>query len=44
MEFADNLSDEECKRVKLKDIESYKENWNIIKEKAIILTPMYIKK
>ena len=44
MEFADNLSDEDCKRVKLKDIESYKENWNIIKEKAIILTPMYNKK
>jgi len=33
--FADGLSEEKCKNVKLKDIEVYKENWNIIKEKAI---------
>ena len=37
IEFADNLSDDECKRVKLQDVEIYKENWNIVKEKAISL-------
>ncbi len=37
IEFADNLSDDECKRVKLQDVEIYKENWNIVKEKSINL-------
>ncbi len=37
IEFADNLSDNECKRVKLQDVEIYKENWNIVKEKSINL-------
>ncbi len=37
IEFADKLSDDECKRVKLQDVEIYKENWNIVKEKAITL-------
>ena len=37
IDFADNLSDDECKRVKLQDVEIYKENWNIVKEKAITL-------
>lgn len=35
MSFADNLSDDECKRVKLNEIEAYKENWNIIKEETL---------
>lgn len=35
MSFADRLSDDQCKRVKLNEIEEYKENWNIIKEETI---------
>lgn len=34
MDWADSLSEHDCKRVKLSDIEIYKENWNIIKENA----------
>lgn len=36
MIYADKLSDEECKKVKLKDVQMYKENWDIIKEVAKI--------
>ncbi len=31
MSWADNLTDEQCKNVKLSEIAEYKENWNIIK-------------
>jgi len=34
MSWADKLSDNECKSVKLSKIEHYKENWDIIKEMA----------
>ncbi|MCH9739980.1 MAG: hypothetical protein K0U38_03945 [Epsilonproteobacteria bacterium] len=37
MNFADGLSDKECKRVKLSDLEFYKENWDMIKQKALSL-------
>lgn len=37
MEFADNLSDEECSKVKLNQVERYKENWDIVKEVAASL-------
>lgn len=37
MEFADNLSDEECSKVKLNQVEKYKENWDIVKEVAASL-------
>lgn len=36
MDFADNLSDEECVKVKLSQVEEYKENWDIIKRIAKI--------
>jgi hypothetical protein len=32
MSWADSLNDEDCKNVKLSQIEFYKENWNIVKE------------
>ncbi len=35
MNWADQLSEELCKNVKLSEIVDYKENWNIIKEIAI---------
>ncbi|HIP62410.1 MAG TPA: hypothetical protein EYG98_07610 [Sulfurovum sp.] len=38
MNFADNLSDEEYKRVKLSELEHYKENWDIVKQKALSLS------
>lgn len=34
MDFADKLSDEECSKVKLNQVEEYKENWDIIKQVA----------
>lgn len=34
MSWADKLSDEECKNIKLSHIERYRENWNIVKELA----------
>ncbi|MDA3967233.1 MULTISPECIES: group I intron-associated PD-(D/E)XK endonuclease [Helicobacter] len=34
MSYADSLSDEECVKVKLQDIQKYKENWEIIKKVA----------
>ena len=30
MSFADNLSDEDAKKVKLSDVSDYLENWSII--------------
>lgn len=35
MSYADTLSDYECKNVNLKQLEKYKENWEIIKEVAL---------
>lgn len=35
MSYADILSDYECKNVNLKQLEKYKENWEIIKEVAL---------
>ena len=32
MEWADKLSDEKCKNIKLAEVLEYKENWNIIKD------------
>ncbi len=32
MNWADTLSDEECKNIRLSQIEHYKENWNVVKE------------
>jgi hypothetical protein len=37
MNYADTFSDEDCKSIKLSDIVDYKENWDIIKQKAISL-------
>lgn len=34
MSFADNLSDDECNKVKLEQVQNFKENWDIIKEVA----------
>lgn len=34
MFWADNLSDNVCKRVKLSDIEHFKENWEVIKQEV----------
>ena len=34
MNWADSLSDDKCKNVKLSEVTQYKENWNIIKEMA----------
>lgn len=34
MSWADTLSDDKCKSVKLSEVIQYKENWNIIKEMA----------
>ncbi|MCR6591619.1 Uncharacterised protein [Campylobacter insulaenigrae] len=34
MSYADSLNDEKCTKVKLQDIQNYKENWEIIKEVA----------
>lgn len=34
MNFADSLDDEECSKVKLNQVEKFKENWEIIKETA----------
>lgn len=36
MSYADTLSDYECKNVNLKQLEKYKENWEIIKEVALL--------
>ncbi len=35
MSWADSLTDDECKNVKLQNIKDYKENWNLIKEMTI---------
>lgn len=35
MSWADSLSDKDCKNVKLVEIESYKENWDIVKQTAL---------
>jgi len=32
MNWADTLSDDKCKNVKLNEISLYKENWDIIKD------------
>lgn len=34
MSFADTLSDDECSKVKLEQVQNFKENWDIIKEVA----------
>ena len=34
MKWADTLSDEECKNIKLSQIEQYKENWEMVKRLA----------
>ncbi len=34
MDFADSLSEEQCSKVKLEQVQEYKENWEIIKELA----------
>lgn len=36
MEWADKLSDEKCKNIKLSEVLEYKENWNIIKDMTSI--------
>lgn len=36
MEWADKLSDEKCKNIKLAEVLEYKENWNIIKDMTSI--------
>lgn len=34
MSFADTLSDDECNKVRLEQVQDFKENWEIIKEMA----------
>mgnify|MGYP004642216135 CR=1 FL=1 len=34
MSFADTLSDDECNKVRLEQVQNFKENWEIIKEVA----------
>ena len=34
MSFADTLSDDDCNKVRLEQVQNFKENWEIIKEVA----------
>jgi hypothetical protein len=35
MNWADTLSFDECKNVKLSELSQYKENWDVVKEIAL---------
>lgn len=44
MSFADRFDDEKCVKVRLEQVEQYKENWEVIKKVAKTKSLMLLKK